>query len=93
MAGSLARFINSTARSMRAGLAEVVDKEVRFLKGNTNGGKHHGKAGRLVPSTLACRAICAARLRMGQAGAGEDGQLLSANQGVQSVDGGYARSE
>ena len=32
-----------------AGTAELLDKEVRLLKGNADGGEHHGEIGSIVP--------------------------------------------
>ncbi len=69
-----------------AGAAEVADEELGFLEGDAHGGEDDGEL--LVgPEHLAWRAICAASCGMRQAGAGEDRQLLPADQRVQPVDG------
>ena len=73
-----------------AGAAEVLDEEVGLLEGDADGGKDHGKVGRAVQH-LGLAGDLGGQGGVGQAGAGEDGQLLAADQGIQSVDGGDAR--
>ena len=73
-----------------SGAPEFLDKELRLLKGDANGGKDHRKVA--VPvQHLGLTGNLGGQGRVGQAGAGEDGQLLSPDQGIQSVDGGDAR--
>ena len=72
------------------GALKLADKELRFLKGNTDGSKHHGKVRRLIAAHLGLTGNLSGEVRVRQAGAGENRQLLPANQRVQSVDGGNA---
>ena len=73
-----------------AGALELADEELRLLEGDADGGKDHGEVG-LPVQHLGLAGDLGGQGRVGQAGAGEDGQLLAADQGVQSVDGRDAR--
>ena len=73
-----------------AGALELADKKLRLLKGDANGRKDHSEVGVAVQH-LSLAGNLSRQRRVGQAGAGEDGQLLSADQSVQSVDGGDPR--
>ncbi len=70
-----------------AGALEVGDKELGLLKGDADGGEHHGKVG-LAVQNLCLAGDLSGQLGVRQAGAGKNGQLLAADQGVQTVDGG-----
>ena len=72
-----------------SGALEVLDKELGFLKGDADGGEHHGEV--FVRTEHPGLPGDLGRQRgVGQAGAGENGQLLAPDQGVQTVDGGNA---
>ena len=73
-----------------AGTAELLHEEVGLLKGDADGGEDHGEIARVVPQHLGLAGDLGRQGRVRQAGAGENGQLLSAHQGVQAVDGGNA---
>ena len=73
-----------------AGAAELLDEEVGLLKGDADGGEHHGEVARVVPQHLGLPGDLGGQLGVGQAAGGEDGQLLAPHQGVQPVDGGDA---
>ena len=73
-----------------SGALELADKKLRLLKGNADGGEHHGEIGSIVPDYPRLAGNLSRQVCMGQAGAGEDRQLLSAHQGVQSVNGADA---
>ena len=73
------------------GAAEVLDKEVGLLEGDADGGKDHGEIARVVPQHLGLAGDLGGQIGVRQAGAGKDGQLLAADQGVQAVDGGDTR--
>ena len=89
-AGSLARLVNSTVRSMapvrrnswtkNSDSSKVMPMAAKTTANLDSPVQHLG-----LPGDLGGQG------RMGQAGAGEDGQLLSPHQGVQPVDGGDAR--
>ena len=70
-----------------AGAAEVVDEVLGLLKGDADGGEDDGE-GLVVAQHLGLTRDLGGQRRVGQAGAGEDRQLLAADQGVQTVDGG-----
>ena len=72
------------------GAAELADKELRLLEGDADGGKHHGEVGAVIPQHLGLPGDLGRQVGVGQTGAGEDGQLLPADQSVQAVDGGDA---
>ena len=73
-----------------AGAAEVLDEVLALLKGDADGGEHDGEVlVRAEDSRLA--GYLRGQRRVRQAGAGEDGQFLAADQGVQAVYRGYAR--
>ena len=74
-----------------AGAAEFFHEVFRFFKGDADGGKDDGEVGRTPVQNLCLTGDLGGQLVMGQAGAGEDGQLLTTNQGVQAVNGGDAR--
>ena len=78
------RAVNGT------GALELLHKEIGFLKGDTDGGKDHGKVGPLVAQHLSLTGDLGRQGGVGQARAGEDGQLLPTDQGIQPVDGGDA---
>ena len=72
-----------------AGALELPHKELRLLKGDADSGEHHGEVGAVVQhpglsGDLGCQ------IGVRQAGAGENGQLLAADQRVQSIDGADA---
>ena len=69
------------------GALKVADEEVGFLEGDTDGAEHHGELG-IGAQHLGLTGNLGRQLCVGQTGAGEDGQLLSTDQGVQAVDGG-----
>ena len=73
-----------------AGALELADEELRLLKGDADGGKHHGELGGVVPQHLGLPGDLGRQIGVGQAGAGEDGKLLPTDQGVQPVDGADA---
>ncbi len=73
-----------------AGAAELLDEELGLLEGDADGGEHHGEVPGIVPQHLGLTGNLGRQSRMGQAGAGEDRQLLASNQGVQAVNGGNA---
>ena len=70
----------------RTGLGEVLDEEVSFLKGDTDCSKDNGEfivgVEYLCLTCNLCSQFC-----VRQTGTGEDRQLLTTNQCVQSVDG------
>ena len=71
------------------GALELPDEELRLLEGDADGGEYHGEVGAVVqhpglPGDLR------RQIGVGQAGAGENGQLLAAHQRVQAVDGADA---
>ena len=72
-----------------AGLSEIADEEVRLLEGDAHGGEDHGE---LFVGTQHPRLTgdLGRQLGVGQAAAGEHGELLAPDQGVQAVDGGHA---
>ena len=74
----------------RTGLLEVGNKEVCFLIGNTDRGEHHRKLLILAAHLCLTRDLCG-EICVGQTRAGEDRQLLSAHQGIQTVNGGDTR--
>ena len=74
-----------------AGAAELLYEEVGLLEGDADGGKDHGEVARVVPQHPGLPGDLGGQGRVGQARAGEDGQLLAAHQGIQAVDGGDAR--
>ena len=74
-----------------AGALKLLDEELGLLEGDADGGEHHGEICALVPQHLGLTGDLGGQVGVGQAGAGEDGQLLAAHQGVQAVDGGNAR--
>ena len=73
-----------------ARLLKVGDKEVRFLKGDTDSGENNGEltvgASYLRLSCDLCR-----KVSVRHTGARENGELLAANQGVQTVNGRNTR--
>ena len=71
-----------------AGFAERLNEEVGLLEGDTHGGEDNGEL--LVLAAYLCLTgnLCC-EFRMGKSRCGEDGQLLSTDQGVQAVDGRY----
>ena len=73
-----------------AGALELADEELGLLEGDADGGEHHGEVGGRVAQHLGLTGDLGRQVGVGQAGAGEDGQLLAADQGVQAVDGGNA---
>ena len=73
-----------------AGALELADEELRLLKGDADGGEHHGEVGAVVQH-LGLTGDLGCQIGVGQAGAGENRQLLAADQGVQTVDGADAR--
>ena len=73
-----------------AGALELADKELRLLEGDADGGEHDGEVGGRVAQHLGLPGDLGRQVGMGQTGAGEDGKLLAADQGVQTVDGGDA---
>ena len=74
----------------RAGTAELADKELRFLIGDTNGSEDNGEIGSRIAAHLGLTGNLSRQIGMRQAGAGEDRQLLTTDQGVQAVDRGNA---
>ena len=70
------------------GFLKTLHEEVGLLEGNTHGCEYHGET---LVFSADLRLPCDLRrqLRMGQTGHGEDRKLLTADQGVQSVDGGH----
>ena len=70
----------------RAGLGEVLDEEVRFLKGDTDCGKDNGEF-IVGVENLCLTGDLRGQFGVRQTGTGKDWQLLAADQGVQSVDG------
>ena len=72
-----------------AGAAELLYEVLGLLKGDADGGKHDGEIAGAVQN-LGLTGDLSGQLRVGQTGAGEDGQLLAADQRVQTVDGGNA---
>ena len=73
----------------RTGVPEVLPEKLRLLKGDADGGKHHGE-GFVFPPHLGLPGNLGGQLGVRQAGAGKDGQFLPPDQGVQPVDGGDA---
>ena len=71
-----------------AGALELADKELRLLKGDADGGEHHGEVGAFVSQHLGLPGDLRRQIGVRQAGAGENRQLLAANQRVQAVNGG-----
>ena len=74
-----------------AGAAELLHEEVGLLEGDADGGEHHGEVGRVITQHLGLTGDLGGQGGVGQTGAGENGQLLSTDQGIQAVDGGDAR--
>lgn len=74
----------------RARTAEIVHEILRFLEGDTDGGKHDGKFAVSAPHLCLAGDLCR-EFGVRQAAHREHGQLLSAHEGIQSVDGGDAR--
>ena len=72
-----------------AGAAEVVDEVLGLLKGDADGGEDDGE-GLVVAQHAGLTGDLRGEGRVGQTGAGEDRQLLAADQGVQAVDGAHA---
>ena len=72
-----------------AGAAELVDEELALLEGDADGGEHDGEV--LVGAEHSgLTGYLRGQRGVRQAGAGEYGQLLAADQGVQAVDSGDA---
>ena len=65
-------------------------KKFGFLKGDADCREDNGEVTGVVAQYLGLTGDLSSQLGVGQTGAGEDGQLLTANQGVQSVNGGNA---
>ena len=70
--------------------AEFLDEELRFLERDADGGEDDGEVRRVVAQHLRLTGDLGGQLRMRQAGAGEDRQLLAADEGVEPVDRGDA---
>ena len=68
-----------------AGALELADEELGLLKGDADGGKDHGEVG-VVVQHLGLTGDLRRQIGVGQTGAGKNGQLLAADQGVQAVD-------
>ena len=68
-----------------AGALEFVDEELRFFKCDADGGKDNGKVALAVQHLRLSRDL-RGQLRVRQARAGEDRQLLSADKGIEAVD-------
>ena len=68
-------------------LLKTLDKEVGLLEGNTQRSKYNGKVF-ICSQNLRLSCDLRRQVSMGQTGSREDRQLLSADQCVQSVDGG-----
>ena len=72
------------------GALELADEELGLLKGDADGSEHHGEVGAFITQNLGLPGNLGRQVGVGQAGAGEDRQLLAADQGVQAVNGGNA---
>ena len=68
-----------------AGALEFIDEELRFFKCDADGGKDNGKVALAVQDLRLSRDL-RGQLRVRQARAGEDRQLLPAHERVESVD-------
>ena len=68
-----------------AGALEFVDEELRFFKCDADGGKDNSKVALAVQHLRLSRDL-RGQLRVRQARAGEDRQLLSADKGIEAVD-------
>ncbi|MPN29482.1 hypothetical protein SDC9_176935 [bioreactor metagenome] len=89
--GRVVREVREQHRAVdSACAAEILDKEFGFLEGNSDGGENHGEVGSAVEHLCLSRDL-SRQIGVGQARTGEDGQFLSADQGIQSVDGGDTR--
>ena len=75
---------------MRARAPELLNEELRFFKRDADGGEDDGEVRRVVAQHLCLTGDLGGQLRVRQAGAGEDRQLLAADEGVQAVDRGDA---
>ena len=73
-----------------ARLLEVGDEEVGLLEGDTDGGEDHGELG-VGAAHLSLAGDLGGQVCVGQTRAREDGELLTADEGIQSVDGGDTR--
>ena len=69
-----------------AGTAELINKEFRFLKGDTDGGENYSKVALAIQYPRLTGNL-SRQLGVRQTGAGEDRQLLPSYQGVQAING------
>ena len=84
------RIIGQVGKQHRAvdgaGTAELIDKEFRFLKGDTDGGENYSKVALAIQYPRLTGNL-SRQLGVRQTGAGEDRQLLPSYQGVQAING------
>ena len=88
--GGVVRKVGEYDRAVDgAGAAELLNEVFGFLERDADGGEHDSEVLTVAEHLRLTRDLRGER-RVGQSGAGEDGQLLAADEGVQSVNGGNA---
>ena len=76
-----------TVRSMAPVRRKSLNEEFGFLEGNADCREDNGEVTGVVAQHLGLTGDLSSQFGVGQTGAGEDRQLLTANQSVQSVNG------